>query len=136
MYIKLNEKAETEKAYCLPNDSWIPKSVLDGEGLVHPYYHIKDWWLTIQIENIRSSDETLKYIRKKKGFDPKERIYSINVMEGLRPMVIAINDIPKDIVDSYTSYWSRRNSDLASAEMDYPYGYECMPGDPMDFGQN
>ena len=65
MYIKLEVKTETDKGVQLPNGSWIPKSILDNRGLKHPYYHIQDWWLNIQVENIMLSIEDLKSIRKK-----------------------------------------------------------------------
>ncbi len=32
MFIKLDFKKETDKAYQLNNDSWIPKSILDNRG--------------------------------------------------------------------------------------------------------
>ena len=43
MFIKIEPKSETEKAYQLQNGSWIPKSILDNRGLKHPYYKIEDW---------------------------------------------------------------------------------------------
>ena len=78
MYIKLEFKAETPKAFQLKNDAWIPKSVLDCRGLEHPYYHIQDWWLTIQVENITCNVEELKYVRKK--FDEKEKAGISNLL--------------------------------------------------------
>jgi len=137
MYIKLEFKAETLKAFQLSNDSWIPKSVLDSRGLEHPYYHIKDWWLTIQVENITLDVEELKYIRKK--FDEKEKEVSLKTMQNFQNMIIKFGDIPNDVKDKYNKYWKGLSSDIGYHTPDYEprmYGNDCFEGDPHLYGQN
>jgi hypothetical protein len=105
MYIKLNFKNESKKAYQLSNDSWIPKSVLDSRGLIHPYYHIQDWWLNIQIENIKLNEDDLVSLRNGK-FNISEKEISIKVMLGIQPLMISFNEIPLDILDEWKKYWN------------------------------
>ena len=87
MFIKLKFKSETEKAYQLENGSYIPKSILDSRGLKNPYYQIKDWWLSKEIEKIRVENDT----------SAKNRLI------GLEPLVVKMIDMPKDVID----YWSK-----------------------------
>jgi len=104
MYIKLDFKSESPKAYQLSNDVWIPKSVLDSKGLKHPYYHIQDWWLNIQVENIKLSEEDLFSLRNGK-FNINEKDTSLKVMMGLQPLLISINQIPSEILNAWKKYW-------------------------------
>jgi hypothetical protein len=137
MYIKLEFKSETPKAFQLANDCWIPKSVLDCRGLEHPYYHIKDWWLTIQVENIALDVEELKYIRKK--FDEKEKDVSLKTMQNFENMIIKFGDIPSEIKDKYNKYWKGLASDIDCHTPDYEprmYGNDCFEGDSHLYGQN
>lgn len=107
MFIKLEYTDHTEKAYQLSNGSWIPKSVLDTRGLEHPYYQIKDWWLTIQVENIKFNNEQLKNMRAK--YSESEKIESEKVMLGLKPLIISIRDIPSDVMEIWRKYWKGLN---------------------------
>lgn len=113
MFIKLEVKSETPKAYQLPNDSWIPKSVLDDRGLKHPYYRIKDWWFTIQIENIKySPDDIVNYRNRKVKPTEKDVENSKLVLLGIKPMIISIRDIPKEILDYWQRYWNGLSGDV------------------------
>jgi len=103
MFIRLEVKSETPKAYQLPNGSWIPKSVLDDRGLKHPYYQIKGWWLRIQVENVRHDMKYLQDIRK--NFKEVDKNNSIKVLQGIQPMVITIRDLPKEILNYWGKYW-------------------------------
>lgn len=90
MYIKLEFKNETKKAYQLKNDSWIPKSILDDSGLKYPYFQLKGWWLSKSYGKIREEqDESV-----------------CKVFKGIEPMVIKLKDIPKDVREDYVKYWS------------------------------
>lgn len=51
MYIKLEYKTETKKAYQLLNGEWIPKSILDSTFSEPPFYKIMDWWIEKEFFN-------------------------------------------------------------------------------------
>ena len=132
MFIKLEFKTETDKAYQLNNGSYIPKSILDNRGLKHPYYQIKDWWLNIQIENIRLPlDELLELDRKRKT--TKEDIDNSNkVLLGIQPLVVSMKDIPEEIRNYWTKYWKGLSSDIGSYTPNYEprlWGNDCFHGE-------
>lgn len=132
MYIKLVFKDQTDKAYQLENDSWIPKSILDGRGLKHPYYHIKDWWLKIQVENIRTKTDELKYLGRKKEPTLEDVENSKKVLFGIQPLVIKMIDIPNDIRKYWSEYWSDASSNLGCYTPDYEpriWGNDCFDGE-------
>jgi hypothetical protein len=128
MFIKIDFKKETEKAYLLSNDVWIPKSVLDSRGLKHPYYQIKDWWLTIQVENVRTPLDELKWLDRKVTMEDVEN--SKKVFFGIQPLVITMKDIPEEIRDYWTKYWCGLSSN--SYTPDYEprlWGNDCFDGE-------
>jgi hypothetical protein len=116
MFIKIQPKSETEKAYQLQNGSYIPKSILDNRGLKHPYYKIKDWWLSKTIEKFREeNDETSK-----------------KVLMGIEPMVVKMIDIPKDIRDYWSKYWKDASDSLHQSNYDMEtrlWGNDCFEGE-------
>ncbi len=113
MFIKIEPKSETTKAYELQNGSWIPKSVLDNRGLKHPYYQIKNWWLSKTIEKFQEEkDETSK-----------------KVLLGLEPMVIKMIDIPKDIRDYWSKYWEDASDNLHYDMEPRLWGNDCFDGE-------
>ncbi len=132
MFIKLDFKSETEKAYQLHNDSWIPKSVLDNRGLKHPYYQIKNWWLNIQIENVRMPlNELIELDRKKKPTN--EDIENSNkTLLGIKPLVVSMIDIPIDIRNYWSEYWKGMSDGLEQSTPDYEprvWGNDCFEGE-------
>jgi len=86
MLIKLEVKKETEKALQLTNNSWIPKSILDGEGLKHPYYYIKSWWIS----------STVKKYNETKGGEIKEQL------EGISKLGMTYQNLPEEL----KPFWS------------------------------
>jgi hypothetical protein len=116
MFIKIDQKTETEKAYQLQNGSWIPKSILDSRGLKHPYYQIKDWWLSKTIEKcIKDNDETSK-----------------KVLIGIELMAVKMIDIPKDIRDYWSKYWESASNSLHQSNYDMEprlWGNDCFEGE-------
>ena len=125
MFIKLKSKTESDKAYQLENDSWIPKSILDDRGLKHPYYQVTDWWLTIQIENIRLPLSELIELERKKKPTEEDVINSRKTLMGIKPLVITMRDIPEEI----RSYWSNYWRDCGSTTVDYEprlWGNDCF----------
>lgn len=116
MFIKIEPKSETEKAYQLQNGSWIPKSILDSEGLKHPYYQIKQWWLSKTLE---------------KGIDENDK-NSKNVLEGLQPMFVKMIDIPKDIRDYWAEYWKKKSDGFGQPNQEMEpilWGNDCFEGE-------
>ena len=116
MFIKIEPKSESEKAYQLQNGSWIPKSILDNRGLKHPYYQIKDWWLSKTIEKFRDEDDEI----------------SKKTLLGIEPMIIKMKDIPEEIRDYWTKYWKGLSSDIGSYTPDYEprlWGNDCFHGE-------
>jgi hypothetical protein len=114
MFIELKYKEETDKAYQLENDSWIPKSILDDRGLKSPYYQIKDWWLNILVENIRLPLDELNTIRKKEV--TMNDVENTNkVLIGLQPLVIPFKDIPLVIRDYWNKYWSELSGGIGES---------------------
>lgn len=112
MFIKLEFKSETEKAYQFQNDSWIPKSILDKRGLKHPYYQVKEWWLSKCVEKIRDNDdEQLK-----------------NVLLGIVPMIVKMIDIPIEIRNYWTNYWSDAANNIVENEPRV-WGNDCFEGE-------
>jgi len=116
MFIKIEPKSETEKAFQLQNGSWIPKSILDNRGLKHPYYQIKDWWLSKTVEKYsEENDETSK-----------------KVLMGIKPMVVKMIDIPKDIRDYWSKYWKDASDSLHQSNYDMEprlWGNDCFEGE-------
>jgi len=116
MFIKIEPKSESEKAYQLQNGSWIPKSILDNRGLKHPYYQIKDWWLSKTLEKFRGeNDETSK-----------------KVLMGIELMVVKMIDIPKDIRDYWSKYWRGASDSLHQSNYDMEprlWGNDCFEGE-------
>ena len=132
MFIKIDFKTETEKAYQLQNGSWLPKSILDNRGLNHPYYQIKNWWLTIQVENIRTPIDELKWLNRKKEPTKEDIEYSKNILLGIQPIVISMKDIPEDMRINYTKYWKGLSSDIGSCTANYEprlWGNDCFHGE-------
>jgi len=132
MFVKLDFKTETEKAYQLQNGSWMPKSILDNRGLKHPYYQIKDWWLTIQVENVTLSADRLKWLDRKKEPTKEDIEYSKNVLLGIQPTVISMIDMPEDIRANWTKYWKSLSSDVGSSTPNYEprvWGNDCFHGE-------
>jgi hypothetical protein len=128
MFIKLEYKTETDKAYQLNNGSYIPKSILDNRGLKHPYYKIKLWWLRIQNENIRLPLEELLELGRKKKPTKEDIENSQKVMLGIQPLVISMKDIPEEIRNYWTKYWKS----LSSYTPDYEprlWGNDCFDGE-------
>lgn len=91
MLVKLNIKKETDKAYLLEGDGWIPKSVLDGRGLKHPFYKIEGWWLETFIG---------------KSLNERE-IKSLKSIEKCR---IKFNQLPLKVRKYWKKYWSDLSS--------------------------
>jgi hypothetical protein len=116
MFIKIEPKSETQKAYQLQNGSWIPKSILDGRGLKHPYYQIKNWWLSITIEKlIEENDKS-----------------SEHVVLGIKPMVVRMVDIPEDIRDCWSKYWKKASDSLHQSYYEMEprlWGNDCFKGE-------
>jgi hypothetical protein len=112
MFVKLEYKSETEKAYQLPNGSWIPKSILDDRGLKAPYYKIKDWWLS----------KTFLKFHDKKDENAK------NVLLGLESISIKMIDIPKDVIEYWTKYWSSLGDSNYEMEPRL-WGNDCFEGE-------
>jgi len=132
MFIKLDFKSETEKAYQLQNDSWIPKSILDNRGLKHPYYQIKDWWLTIQVENVSTPINNLKDLDRKKEPTKEDVENSKKVLLGIQPLVLAIKDIPEEIRNYWSKYWKGMSDGLAQSTPNYEprlWGNDCFEGE-------
>lgn len=115
MFIKLNTKAETEKAYQLENGSYIPKSILDNRGLKHPYYQIKDWWLSKTIEKFREEND----------------ISAKNVLFGLNPLVVHLIDMPEDVRIYWSRYWKNMSDNCQSNINIEPrlWGNDCFEGE-------
>lgn len=119
MFIKLEFKTETNKAYQLNNGCYIPKSILDNRGLKHPYYQIKDWWLKIQVENVTIPlNELVKLDRKKKPTQ-HDIDNSNKLLLGIKPLVVHMIDIPEEIRDYWTKYWTKLSSNVCSYTPDY-----------------
>lgn len=97
MLVKLKIINQTEKAYQLEGNGWIPKSVLDGRGLKHPYYEVKNWWLDTFI--IKGMEGNLTH-------QEKETIYSLSKCK------ITFKDLPKDILNFWKKYWKDANDSL------------------------
>ena len=132
MFIKLDFKSETQKAYQLQNGSWIPKSILDNRGLTHPYYKIKDWWLNIQLFNVKDSVGEYNF-ESGKEITQVDKNNSIKVLQGIEPIHLNFRDIPKDVKDDWTKYWKRQYSDIGSTSSG-DYGQES--GGPTNiFGE-
>ena len=124
MIIKLEIKSDSEKAWQLPNGAWIPKSVLDSRGLDHPYYEIKDWWITKQVEAIHVH-----------GSNVDVRI--IETFKALQLMVIPRRDLPTSIREKAAKYWGGLASDLGSHTPEREprlWGNDCFDGDPINYG--
>jgi len=116
MFIKIEPKSETEKAYQLQNGSWIPKSILDSRGLKHPYYQIKDWWLSKTIEKLKEENDEV----------------SRNTLIGIEPMVVKMIDIPRDIRDYWSKYWKEASDSLHQSNCDMEprlWGNDCFEGE-------
>ena len=132
MFIELKIKYESEKAYQLENDSWLPKSVLDSRGLKHPYYQIKMWWLNIQIENVRFSLCELNNMGRKIKTTENDVKNSKFVLWGLKPLVITMKDIPVDIREYWRKYWHDASSNLGVSTPDFEpriWGNDCFDGE-------
>jgi len=111
MFIKLEIKSKTDKAYQLLNGSWIPKSILDDRGLKHPYYQIKDWWVSKSVEKMRNEQD--------------ESIYK--TFKGIEPMVVKMI-MPKEIRSYWTNYWSNQGSSTPDYEPRL-WGNDCFEGE-------
>jgi hypothetical protein len=102
MFIKLEFSKESEKAYQLPNGSWIPKSILDDRGLKQPYYKIKDWWLSATVEKaVTENDLTTQ-----------------KTLMGIGELKVTMRDIPQDVLDYWGKYWRGMGSDLGVTNYD------------------
>lgn len=116
MFIKLITKSETQKAFQLENNTYIPKSILDGRGLKHPYYKVKDWWLSKTIEKFRLEGD----------------ISSKNTLLGIAPLVIKMIDIPIEVRDYWTKYWKDASNNLYQSNYDMEprlWGNDCFEGE-------
>ena len=102
MFIKLEPLNETEKAYQLTENCWVPKSVLDNKGLEHPYYKISNWWLETIIEKIRDGDEKAAY-----------------QLQDIAKLEINILELPEEIKEIWHKYWGGGFSEIGSVEPDY-----------------
>lgn len=117
--IKLTYQKETEKAY-LVNNIWLPKSILDSRGLLHPYYQIKDWYISV--------------LRNKIYEDKCEK--SKRIVLVLRSLNINFRDLPKEVLDNWGKYWSDAYSSLNTKYYDYEpeiWGNDCREGNPNDY---
>jgi hypothetical protein len=115
MFVKLDFKSETKKAYQLHNESWIPKSILDDRGLKPPYYAVKDWWLSACIEKIQNEDKQIT-----------------NVLLGIKPLVVNFRDIPVEIRQYWSTYWKKLSDGLNQSTPDYEprlWGNDCFEGE-------
>ena len=90
MLVKLNIIQETEKAYKLKGNGWIPKSVLDNRGLKHPYYQIKGWWLQNLVEKLYENESTIQ---------EKETLTSLS------KCTIKLRDLSKEDLNFWQKYW-------------------------------
>lgn len=118
MFIKLETISETEKAYQLKNGGWIPKSILDGQGLKPPYYQIKDWWLSKCIERLHNEED-------------KNKDLLIKTLEGLQPLVVHMRDIPHNIRKYWSHYWSGSGDHYTRPDYEPRiWGNDCFEGDP------
>jgi len=117
MFIKLEFISETEKAYQLPNGSWIPKSILDDRGLKHPYYQIKNWWINKSYEKLHENED----------------LTTIKVFEGLNPLIINMEDIPQDIREYWSKYWKSLSSNISYDYEPRLWGNECFPGEMSSY---
>ena len=113
-YIQLTTISETEKAWQLPNGSWIPKSILDNRGLNAPFYKLKDWWLE-------------KTFEKAKYDDCKT---SQKVLSGLQEITIEFRDIPEEVRKNWNKYWSNQSTDYRLYDMEPRlWGNDCFEGE-------
>ena len=113
MFIKLETKNETKKAYQLRNGSWIPKSVLDDRGLKHPYYQIKDWWISKSVDKMRNEQD--------------ENIYK--TFKGIEPMVVSMTEMPKEVRDFWSKYWSGYGDYTQPDYEPRMWGNDCFEGE-------
>ena len=88
MFIKLEPLNETEKAYQLTENCWVPKSVLDGQGLEKPYYKIPNWWIKTIIKKMDGDDENAR----------KQFVELVN-------LTIEISELPEDVQQIWQKYW-------------------------------
>jgi len=88
MFIKLEIINETKKAYQILNGSWIPKSVLDGWGLIHPYYKVKDWWVKSTMD---------------KFFNLRDKICE-EQLKGLSQIEIQKSQMPNNVLQKWLNY--------------------------------
>jgi hypothetical protein len=104
MFIKLEIKSQTPKAYQLQNNGWIPKSILDSRGLKHPFYQVKDWWLSSTIEKFKDEDKNAEL-----------------VLNGIVELSIKINQLPNDILEYWRQYWGNQQDFYMSDSTDRRY---------------
>jgi len=91
MLVNLKIINETNKAYQLEGDGWIPKSVLDDRGLKHPYYQIKNWWLETFMTKGLEGNLTQQ---------EKETIFSLSKCK------ITLKDLSKTNLEYWQKYWN------------------------------
>lgn len=119
MFILLKPKAETQKAFQLPNGAWIPKSILDSRGLINNYYKPKDWWLNKLIEQF-TKDKSSK-----------------NTLEGLKEIsILRIQDLPKEVKNHWNKYWKENyeNSGYSHYDMEpRMWGNDCFEGSMSNY---
>lgn len=97
MFLKLNIKHETKKAFLLEGDGWIPKSALNSEGLNHPYYQLESWL----ISNLIDKYDEVKQIEERDK----------NLFISLKKCFLEFKDLPEDIKKNWTKYWKIKASE-------------------------
>ena len=99
MLVKLQILSETEKAYKIDKNIWIPKSILDERGLTKPYYQIKDWYLTQFVE---------------KAYENKLTEQEINTINSLKKQEILFKNLPVEVLNYWGKYWNNAYNSLPS----------------------
>lgn len=117
MFMKLEIIKETDRAYQLPNGSYIPKSILDDRGLKHPYYQIKNWWLT-------------KIIGRWRNDGCKS---SVLVLNGISPLIVSFNTLPDDIKEYWNKYWGSISTEKWYDFEPRLFGNDCFDGEMSTF---
>ena len=104
MIVKLQISKETEKAYLLSDGGWIPKSVLDDRGLIHPCYTIKNWFLgTLQ----------------KKAFEKELTHLDELLITSLNKYKITLIDLSEEHRQNWQSYWESCDTSFNSRGLDH-----------------
>ena len=117
MLVKLNIIQETEKAYKLDGNGWIPKSVLDNRGLNHPYYQIKGWWLQNLVQKIYNNEST-----------QQEKEIAIS----LSKCTVRLRDLSKNDLKFWQKYWSDAYNSLPPLRSNQPSKYKSKKNNNIE----